>query len=148
MEMDHMNIKRGTIKKQVKFLALFLLFFSQVQYAFAEGIISKKPFLGDKDTPWEITANSLSYREKEGIYVAKGDVVFSKDAYTLSSEEAIYNLKTGIAEVSGNVRFESGGDILKAERGVFHLKDQTGHIIKGSLFLKQNHFYINSDVFL
>ena len=141
-----MNIKRGRIQKRYRFLALFLLCFFQAQWSLAENKISKKPFLGDKDTPWQITAKSLSYREKEELYVAKGDVVFSKDGHTLHAQEAIYNVKTGIAKVSGDVRFESGGDILKAERGVFHLKDRTGKIINGRLFLKQNHFYLNGEV--
>ena len=144
--MNHINTKKNRMRRRCRFLAFFLLCFFQTQWSLAEDKIFKKPFLGDKDTPWEITANSLSYREKEGLYVAKGNVVFSKDALTLSSDEAVYNLKTGMAEVSGNVRFESGGDILQAERGVFNLKDQTGKIIKGRLFLKQNHFYINGDV--
>ena len=127
-------------------LAVLLCIF-KVHCSLAEERISKERFLGDKETPWQITADgSLSYSEEEGIYIAKGNVVFKKDGQSLYAQEATYHVKTGIAKASGNVRFESNGDILTADEGVFNLQDQTGRITNGRLFLKRNHYYINGDV--
>jgi LPS-assembly protein len=107
---------------------------------------SKERFLGDEDVPWEITANSLSYNEKEETYVAKGDVVIKRADQALYAQEAIYSKKTGVAKVSGDVRLEVAGDVLTCEQGTFNLNTQTGEIRDGLLFLKENHFTISGDV--
>jgi len=128
-------------------LTLFLLCFFKIHWSFAEERISKRPLPKEEEIPWKMTAEeSLIYREKEGLYIAKGNVVFTKGDQSLQAQEAIYNKKTGIATVSGNVRFESGEELLTAERGVFDLKDRTGRVFIGRLFLKQNHYYLSGDV--
>jgi LPS-assembly protein len=119
---------------------LFLAFNSQD--ASADDRFSKASFLGQGDEPWKIRARIMSYSDREGIYDAEGDVVISRGEEALYAQKARYNMKTGIAEVEGDVRMESGGDILTGEKGVFDFKKQTGKIINGSLFLKDNHFYI------
>ncbi|MBW1902545.1 MAG: LPS-assembly protein LptD [Deltaproteobacteria bacterium] len=119
---------------------LFLAFNSQD--ASADDRFSKASFLGQGDEPWKIRARNMSYSDREGIYDAEGDVVISRGEEALYAQKARYNMKTGIAEVEGDVRMESGGDILTGEKGVFDFKKQTGKIINGSLFLKDNHFYI------
>ena len=96
--------------------------------------------------PWEITAKSLTYKEKEGVFVAVGDVVIKRDGLLLYSQEATYNKYTEIVTLSGDVRLEAGGDILTGRRGFFDLKTQTGKIDKGCLFLRDNHYYINGEV--
>jgi LPS-assembly protein len=98
-----------------------------------------------KGGPWQITADRLSYNEKEGVYTAEGNVVITSKEQVLSAQKAIYNEKTGIAEVSGDVALEVKGDILKAERAVFDLHTNTGQITKGRLFLRENHFYISGE---
>lgn len=100
--------------------------------------------LEDTEAPWEIRAKSLSYDHEEGVYVAKGDVVISKgEAQRLYCQEAVYNTKTQMARVYGGFRLESGGDVLTGKRGTFDLQNQTGEIVSGQLFLRENHFYLN-----
>jgi LPS-assembly protein len=41
------------------------------------------------------------------------------------------------------VRLESGGDTLTGESGTFDLNTQTGSIVNGTLFLRENHYYIS-----
>jgi len=119
---------------------LFLVFNSQD--CSADDRFSESHFLGQGAEPWKITARNMSYRDREGIYDAEGDVVISRGEEALYAQKARYNMKTGLAEVEGDVRMESGGDILTGEKGVFDFKKQTGKIINGSLFLKDNHFYV------
>ena len=112
----------------------------------ADETFSKKHFLGNDETPWRIKANSLTYKEKEGIYLAEGDVIITKDAQILNAQKAVYNVKKGIASVSGDVRLETNGDIITGEQGVFDLKNKTGRITNGFLFLRDNHYYVKAGV--
>ena len=100
----------------------------------------------DDESPWQVTARSLSYSAEEGVYVAEGDVVITKADQSLYAQKAIYNVKTGIAKVSGDVRLEAGGDIFQGEQGFFDLKNKTGRIENGSLFIGENHYYISGKV--
>lgn len=97
----------------------------------------------DDDTiPWDITAKSLTYNEKEGTYLAEGDVVITKAGQTLFTQYAEFNVKTGIAKVSGGLRLETEGDVVTGREGTFNLNTQTGEIVDASLFLRANHYYI------
>jgi len=125
----------------VLFSAFFLITFS-FQVSFAGDRFSKERFLGQENAPWNITAKSMSYRDKEKIYDAEGDVVISRGGQVLHAQKASYNMDSGIVEVSGDVRLESEGDIFKGESGVFDLNRQTGTIMNGSLFLKEDNFHI------
>lgn len=109
-------------------------------------IVSKKSILGDKRTPWKITAKTLSYDERKGVYVAEGDVVISKEGQFLYAQKAVYNMKTGIARVSGDIRLEMGADLVRGERGFFDLNNQTGEIVNAHLFLGENNFHISGSV--
>ena len=98
------------------------------------------------ETPWEITAKSLAYQEKEEIYTGEGDVAIRKDDQALYAQKVIYNVKTGIVKASGDVRLEAKGDILTGDQGTFNLDKQTGEMVNGRLFLSQNHYYISGSV--
>jgi len=103
---------------------------------------SQRRLLKDDATPWDITANSLTYNEREGAYLAEGDVVISKAGQTLFSQRAEFNVKTGIAKASGGLRLETEGDVVTGREGTFNLNTQTGEIVDASLFLRTNHYYI------
>ena len=137
--------KRKRITKMRTAFILFILCISRAWSSFADDEIGKTRSPADDESPWQITAQSLVFNEKEGLYIAEGAVNFTKTGRVLSAQEAVYNTNTGMVELTGDVRFESGGDILTGERGVFNLHEQTGKITKGRLFLKRNHFYVSGD---
>ncbi len=117
----------------------------------AEPLSAADPFAGSRftgqgDEPWKITAKRLSYRSKEGIYDAEGDVVISRENMTLYAQKVLYHTETGLAEAEGDVQLVSGQDTLAGDKGVFNFKDQTGHIINGKLFMQEGHFYIKGDL--
>ena len=137
------------IKEKIILYAFYAVLAVAVFHAsplFAENGISKGLFSTDDDTPGEINANSLSYSEKEGVYIAEGDVLITRGVLSLTAREAVYNNKTGVVEASGDIQFETGEDILTGEKGIFNLTDQTGKITGGSLFLSENHYYISGDI--
>jgi LPS-assembly protein len=109
---------------------------------FAGELLKKRGLLDDDAIPWNITAKSLTYNEKEGTYLAEGDVVITKAGQTLFTQRAEFNVKTGIARVSGGLRLETEGDVVDGREGTFNLKTQTGEIVDASLFLRANHYYI------
>jgi LPS-assembly protein len=100
---------------------------------------------GDPEARWNITANKMSYLEKEGFVVLEGDVVITRGDQKLSAQKAAYNEKTGIVEVSEGIRLESDGDVLTAESAIFDLNKGTGKIAGGRLFLRENHYSIDGD---
>ncbi|MDB9822604.1 LPS assembly protein LptD [Deltaproteobacteria bacterium] len=144
--------RRTTIIRMEKGTYLFLLitiFFicvSQAFYVSAKDILPEAHALMDDNEPWQISADSLGYSEKEGLYTAEGNVLLTKGELLLSTRRALYNRNTAVVEALGNILFETGEDTLTGESGVFNLNDQTGQITKGLLFLKENHYYISGDV--
>jgi LPS-assembly protein len=112
-------------------------------YGWAEGMPSVKKAVSKENEPWEISAKSLSYDREAEVYVAEGDVVITKGDVALHAQRAVYDRKTGHAEVSGTVRLESGGDTLTGDSGTFDLNTETGSIVNGALFLRENHYYIS-----
>jgi LPS-assembly protein len=125
-------------------LCLFLLGGAKLSIAQERSLEDR--VLGDKDAQWEITAQKMSYREKEGLYVAEGSVEISREGQVLSADKARYNEKTGIVEVSGNVVLEVNGDRVSGEEAVFDLNTHQGRLTKGRLFLRKNHFIVTGDV--
>ena len=69
-------------------------------------------------------------------------VVISREDQILTADRATYNSRSGFVRAEGNVRLSSAGDILRCERGTFNLNDGTGYLLRGSLFLGANHYYI------
>jgi len=96
------------------------------------------------NAPWEIHAEKLEYHEKEGVYVAEGDVVIQKGAQVLKANRAVYHRKSGIAEVWGNVRFETQGDVITGQKAIFYLNKRSGKIEQGHVFLRENQLHISS----
>ena len=151
MQID--NPKKGQAIQYLKIpslkhilLSVFLLLIFSPQNSLAKDESSKLGSTIDKGTPWEITAKSLTYKEKEEVYMGEGDVVIRKDDQVLYAQKVIYNMKTGIVKASGGIRLETKGDILTGDRGTFDLDKQTGEVINGCLFLSQNHYYISGSV--
>ncbi|MFH1349359.1 MAG: LPS assembly protein LptD [Pseudomonadota bacterium] len=136
---------KNLMKYRIHILVFVLLALLHANLSLAEDIIRDR-ILRDKKAHWQISAERLSYIKNEGLYIADGDVVITREGQRLSSAKAKYNENTGIVEVTGNVRLEVNGDILTGERGIFDLNNHNGQITKGLLFLKENHYYISGDV--
>lgn len=120
---------------------VFLVILTSTPCFSMDGLLRDR-VLDDREARWQITAKKMSYNEKEGLYVAEGEVTITRNGQTLSSRRAIYNEKTGIVQVSGDVRLEANGDLVTGETGIFDLNSHNGQITKGSLFIRENHFYV------
>jgi len=96
----------------------------------------------DADKPWHIEADEVSYDDSLGQYLARGHVTISKRDVKLSADFVRFDYKSMKALAIGNVVMTAGEDVLIGNSIEIDLATQTGTIYQGSVFLKQNHFYI------
>lgn len=131
-----------------EFLALFFLF----NILFASAMVSPigaqnfgESIDEDADKPWHIAADEVSYDDSLGQYLARGHVTISKRDVKLSADFVRFDHKSMKALAIGNVVMTAGEDVLIGNSIEIDLATQTGTIYQGSVFLKQNHFYIKGD---
>lgn len=99
----------------------------------------------DPDKPWHIEADEVSYDDANGYYLAKGHVTISKGDVRLSGDFVRFDHKSMKALAIGNVVMAAGEDVLIGNSIEIDLATQTGTIYQGSVFIKQNHFYIKGE---
>jgi len=99
-------------------------------------------FRDDPEKPWHITADEIKYDEKDDLYIAEGAVVITKDEKRITADSVRFDHKAMKVLAVGNVIITTGEDILSGNRVELDLKTETGSIHDGTLFLKENHFYI------
>lgn len=99
----------------------------------------------DASQPWRIDANKISYDQKNDQYIAEGNVLIIKEDKKLAADFARFNHKTMDVAAKGHVIMTAGEDILSGSSMEVNLNTETGTIYNGSIFLKENHFYINGD---
>jgi LPS-assembly protein len=97
---------------------------------------------GDADQPWHLEADEMSYDDKADQYIAKGNVIIIKADSQLSADYVRFDRQTMRAYASGNVKVTVGNDILNGSSMDINLENQTGTIVDGYLFLRENNFHI------
>lgn len=125
-----------------------VLFWSLISphMASAAGFASGLDMAGDRESPWKISADRLTYMAAERTYVAEGNVIISKADQSLYTQYATYDIRTGTVTLSGGLRLETDGDTVTGKEGSFNLNTRTGKIVEGALFLERNHYYINGQL--
>lgn len=106
-------------------------------------LFQKEGFQGG---PWRLRAEKLIYDASRHTYIAEGRVELRQADRRLSADHAEVNEVTKIAIVRGNVVLVAGEDIFAGEAGYFNLATRSGEMHQARLFLKQNHFHVNSDL--
>ncbi|RPJ42349.1 MAG: LPS-assembly protein LptD, partial [Deltaproteobacteria bacterium] len=95
--------------------------------------------------PVRIQADQVSYDHKDEAYVAEGKVEIFQGDRKLSADRVTLSGKTNEVEASGNVILVQGEDILRSERIKVDLDTSLGIIVRGTLFLKKQHFYLRGE---
>jgi len=132
------------IKNNRRFGLLFIavsLFFASV-YVMASDNLN---FDDNPDIPWHISADELEYNQEAKEYIAKGNVTITKGNRKLTADIIRFDHKTMTAVAEGNVTMTSGDDVMTGNRIEIDLKKETGTLFDGSIFIKENHFYIKGD---
>jgi LPS-assembly protein len=95
--------------------------------------------------PIRIQADHISYDKIENTYVAEGKVEVWQGDRKLTADRVSFNAGTSEAEATGNVVLVQAGDILQSEQVKIDLDTSRGIILKGTLFLKQQNFYLRGE---
>ncbi|MCP4107933.1 MAG: LPS-assembly protein LptD [Desulfobacteraceae bacterium] len=128
--------------KQFLFYILFISIFL-VEYASAG--TDNPLFQDDPDEPWRISADELEYKYKKGMYIGKGNANVSKGNKKLFADYVRFDHKAMKVFAKGHVLMTAGEDVLAGTAMEINLDTQTGTIYNGSVFIKENHFYIKGD---
>ncbi|MBP1713962.1 MAG: lptD [Deltaproteobacteria bacterium] len=95
--------------------------------------------------PVRIQANEVSYDHKEEVYTAEGKVEIFQGDRKLSADRVTLSGKSNEVEATGNVILVQGEDVLRSERMKINLDTSLGIIVRGTLFLKKQHFYLRGE---
>ncbi|MDM8544533.1 LPS assembly protein LptD [Desulfococcaceae bacterium HSG9] len=99
----------------------------------------------DTDIPWHFKADEMNFDQKTNQYIAKGNVVISKKNKKLTADFVRLDQKTNDAVAIGKVMMIVGDDVLTGDRMEINLETETGVVYSGTIFFKENHFYIKGD---
>lgn len=125
----------------MKYLA-FIISIVVAIAAYAEEKIHERFPDDSSDQPWHIIADEISYDEKVNHYIASGNVVATKKDIKITADFVRFNYKTMKVFASGHVFMTSKEDFLTGSSLEIDLEAETGTIYEGTLFIKENHFYI------
>lgn len=123
-------------------LILFILI-AIPKYVSAEG--KSRSVLDDPNEPWHIVADEISYDENANQYIAEGNVTITKKDKKLSADYVRFDHNTMEAFARGHVIMTVGEDVLVGSSMEMDLDAETGIINNGTIFLKENHFYIKGN---
>ncbi|MEW6386035.1 MAG: LPS assembly protein LptD [Thermodesulfobacteriota bacterium] len=121
---------------------LICLFFA----AASAGAEEMELFSGERfqGGPWRIRADQIIYEATTHTYSAVGQVEIRQGERRITADQVQVNEITKIAQVQGHVLFVLGEDILAGQAGYFNLATRCGELRGARLFLKRNHFHVDS----
>jgi LPS-assembly protein len=96
--------------------------------------------------PWRIRAEQVLYDANSHTYTAVGRVEIVQGDRRLTAKWARLNALTKIAHLRGNVVLVLGEDVFSGQEGSFNLVTRSGEMRGAHLFLKKNHFRVDSDL--
>ena len=120
-------------------LCLMLLFYGIVWGQNLDSV------LGDKQIPWHITADELSFDETLQIYIATGNVVISKMDKQITADTIHFDHKQMKALAEGHVIMSVGQDLITGDSLQIDLETEKGTLHNGSVFLRQENFHIRGN---
>ncbi len=94
-----------------------------------------------------VTADSLTVKEKGKTIEAKGNVEIRREDMTLKADEVRVNRTTQEVEAKGKVSLDSPQWRMKAEAVRMNLEQETAEIEKGEIFLEKGHLSVSGKRF-
>jgi LPS-assembly protein len=124
-------------------LFLFLLLWGSLAWGEEVPLFKEQRFQGG---PWRIRAERILYAANSHIYTGIGRVEIVQGDRRLTANWGQVNAITKIAHLRGNVVLIQGEDVLSGQEGSFNLVTRSGEMRGAHLFLKKNHFRVDSDL--
>jgi LPS-assembly protein len=94
--------------------------------------------------PWRLRADQLTYDAGKHVYTARGRVEMRQGDRRLKADEVEVNDQTKVAWAKGHVVLVLEEDIFTGSEGQFNLATRCGEMQDARLFLKKNHFHVES----
>lgn len=120
---------------------LILLLSGSISWAAEMELFKPERF---QDGPWRIRAEKITYDATRHTYEAQGRVEVRQGERRLTADKVQVNEVTKIAWLKGNVVMILGEDIFTGKEGHFNLATRSGEMYEARLFLKRNHFHVES----
>lgn len=98
----------------------------------------------NEELPWQVTADEISYDQNKDEYVAQGNASVTRADRTLSADFIRFNQNKMEAQARGKVVLTAGEDVLTGDSLTMDMEKETGTIINGGVFIKENHFYLKA----
>ncbi|MBI4495956.1 MAG: LPS-assembly protein LptD [Deltaproteobacteria bacterium] len=133
-------MRRGRARWTFFFTAILLLLAGSPGRAFPQ-----PPAWQKYETPREpvrLRADHLAYDQAEDSYVAEGNVEAWQGDRKLTADRLVLRARTNELEARGNVVLVQGEDVLRSEEMRIALDTSLGLIVEGTLFLKQQNYYL------
>ena len=123
------------------FFFLFLFLLSPIAFAQIFSPVQVKT----PGEPVRMRADHISYDKTENTYLAEGKVEIWQGDRKLTADRVSLNAGTNEAEATGNVVLVQAGDVLQSQQMKMDLDTNRGIVLKGTLFLKQQHLYLRGE---
>jgi LPS-assembly protein len=94
--------------------------------------------------PWRLRADRLTVDADTRVYTAEGQVELRQGDRRISADTVQVNEQTKVAWVKGNVVLVLEEDVFTGREGSFNLATRCGELQGARLFLKRNHFHVES----
>lgn len=103
---------------------------------------------GKSKAPVHLKSDHLQYFKEKDIYIAEGAVVVEQEGARLEADTMRLDGKTGQLSAMGNIHYAESGNTMDAERIVFDINTKLGILHKGSLFFKEENYYIQGETII
>lgn len=124
------------------FISVGLLFFPLIVRG--EG---PKTDIFQKDTPIDLTADTISYDKAKEIYHASGKVVIKQDGMTVMADEVMLDMSSGAATATGGVVvIDEGGNTLSSSDLKMNIKEKTVVVANGRIFYKLENIHLAGSI--
>ena len=94
--------------------------------------------------PWRLRAETLTYDAGNHVYLAEGKVEINQADRRITADQVQVDEVTKVAKLKGNVVIVLGEDVFTGKEGQFNLATRGGELHDARLFLKSNHFHVDS----
>ena len=142
---SHIGILSGHSVQLNRFIVSIALFFGLLNLVPAHAFTDIGSIQDSPDKPWHITADEISHDQQTDHYIASGHVTISKETRQLSADFVRFDHKAMMAYARGHVMMTAGDDILTGSSLEMNLASEIGTLYEGTIFIKENHFYIRGD---
>ncbi|MFH0994472.1 MAG: LPS assembly protein LptD [Pseudomonadota bacterium] len=128
-----------------RFIVSIAIFFGLLNMVPAHAFTDIGSIQDSPDKPWHIMADEISHDQQTDHYIASGHVTITKEARQLSADFVRFDRRTMMAHARGHVMMTAGDDVLTGSSLEMNLASEIGTLYEGTIFIKENHFYIKGD---